>query len=592
MFRTSFLFGVCAAVAALACSWPSSANAQAGARVTVFPSPGDKFAHPGTQVSFRGVTATRLGQVTATGTRSGARTITLRNHSDGKGVSALFDRPFTPGESVLVNTALNVRNARAGDFRFRVSQEGRPIPRAKVRELPDRASSVQLIHSRHDLRPPRVGVTRRRRGVTRGKLFVTPKIGPGQNGPMILDNRGDLVWFHRVAPGLEANGLEVQRLGGQPVLTWWEGFLNFGVGNGVGKVYDSRYREVATIRAGNGYDGLDPHEIRLTDRGTAVVAIQTLVYRDLSSIGGAKRAQVFDAIVQEIDLPTGLVLYEWHSLDHVSIKESYTKPPKRTGNLFDYFHINSIEETRDGHFVVSGRNTWGVYKIDKYSGRLHWRLGGKRSSFRMRKGTRFAWQHDARVQRSGRITIFDNGAAPNVAPHSRGIALRISRKSGARLAKNYRHSSRLLSPSQGNMQRLPNGNVLIGWGQNPVWSEYSPRGRELYSARLSKGNMSYRAYRFPWAGSPARAPDIAASTDGRTTKVYASWNGGTGVTRWVVLAGDQPGALAPAGSVRRDGFETLARVGGARRFVAVRAMTSDNKVLGTSRVIAPSVQRR
>jgi hypothetical protein len=382
--------------------------------------------------------------------------------------------------------------------------------------------------------------------------------------------------------------LQVQRLNGRPVLTWWEGYLNYGVGNGVGKIFDAQYRQIGEIKAGNGYDGLDPHEIQLTDRGTAIVAIQTLVYQDLRSIRGARNAQVFDAIVQEIDLPTGLVLYEWHSLDHVSIRESYTRPPKRDRHLFDYFHINSIEEAPDGRFILSARNTWGVYKIDQYDGRVHWRLGGKRSSFKMGRGTRFAWQHDARVQRSGTITIFDNGAAPPVAPHSRGIGLRVNtRTRRASLAKNYRHAGRLLSGSQGNMQRLPNGNVLIGWGQNPVVSEYSPRGRELFNAQLSRGNMSYRSFRHPWSAQPATSPAVAATADRRNTTVYASWNGATTVARWDVLAGDAPGSLARVGSARRSGFETAVRVKGAHRYVAVQAKGADGRVLAASRAVEP-----
>ena len=158
---------------------PAGAAAQAPNRVTVFPSPGNKFAHPGTQVSFRGVAAGRLGAVTIVGSRSGVRRISLRNHSDGKGVSALVDRPFTPGESVSSpppSTSVTVAAATSGSgFPGRA-----PDPPSEGAREARPASAVQFFHSRRDLRPTRVSVTRRRGGVTGGHVFVAPKIGPGR----------------------------------------------------------------------------------------------------------------------------------------------------------------------------------------------------------------------------------------------------------------------------------------------------------------------------------------------------------------------------------------------------------------------------
>jgi hypothetical protein len=565
-------------------------SAEAARRVSVFPSPGTDFARPQTAISLRGVTAQRLGRVAVAGTQSGGHTFRVLTHSDGKGVSLVPDKPFARGETVGVETGLNIRGARNGDFRIGIALTGNPLrARRQPREAPDRRRYVQFFHSRKDLRPPKVRVVRRRRGVRGGYLYMTPKIGPGQNGPMIFDNRGRLVWFQPLAPRYEADGLRVGRYRGRPVLSWWEGLTNFGTGNGLIRMLDSSYRQIATVRAGNGFDGLDPHEFELTPRGTAFVAILSTVYRDLRSIGGSSQAQVLDSVVQEIDIATGLVLFEWHSLDHVSVRESYKPPPKVAGHLYDYFHINAVDESRGGKILVTGRNTWGVYRLNRYTGRVKWRLGGKRSSFRMGRGSRFVYQHDARVMRSGAITLFDNGASPAHHSVSRGIGVRVGR-GRAWLTKDYRHSRRLLSGSQGNMQRLSGGNVLIGWGQNPVVSEYSPGGRELFSARLSPGNMSYRSFRGRWSGAPQAPPDVIASTDGRTTKIYMSWNGATRVARWDLRAGARPTALAAVGSKRPDGFETLARVRGAHRYVAARARDRTGNVLGTSRVVA--VRRR
>jgi hypothetical protein len=89
------------------------------------------------------------------------------------------------------------------------------------------------------------------------------------------------------------------------------------------------------------------------------------------------------------------VLFEWHSLDHVGLDESYKDLPEEAGGTFDYFHINSIEVDHDSNLLVSARNTFTVYKIDRRSGEIIWRLGGKKSDFEMGPGTWMRYQHDA-----------------------------------------------------------------------------------------------------------------------------------------------------------------------------------------------------
>ena len=45
--------------------------------------------------------------------------------------------------------------------------------------------------------------------------------------------------------------------------------------------------------------------------------------RDLSSVGGSRSGVVWQGIVQELDIQTGEVLFEWQSLDHVGLDEIY-----------------------------------------------------------------------------------------------------------------------------------------------------------------------------------------------------------------------------------------------------------------------------
>jgi hypothetical protein len=126
-------------------------------------------------------------------------------------------------------------------------------------------------------------------------------------------------------------------------------------------------------------------------------------------VGGPKDGRVAQGIVQELEIESGEVLFEWHSLDHVGIDETYAKVDQIPGPDLDYFHINSIEVDHDDNLIVSARSTFAVYKIDRETGEIIWRLGGKKSDFEMGPGTRFAYQHDARRQPDGTITIFDNG---------------------------------------------------------------------------------------------------------------------------------------------------------------------------------------
>jgi hypothetical protein len=251
---------------------------------------------------------------------------------------------------------------------------------------------------------------------------------------------------------------------------------------------------------------------------------------------------------------------------------------------FDYFHINSIDVDRDGDLLVSARNTWAVYKIDRKSGKVVWRLGGKRSDFALGTGTRFAWQHDAQRQPDGTITLFDNSATPKVAEHSRAIALRVDeRRRTASVARAFAHPGRLLSWAEGNFQALPGGGGLVNWGfAAPHVSEFASDGRLRFNLRLPTGADSYRAFRFRWEGRPRTRPAAAVRRrdDGRLT-VHASWNGATAVTGWRVLAGPRPDALEPVGSAPRAGFETAIDIDTDAPYIAVQAMTGD-RALRTS----------
>ena len=470
--------------------------------------------------------------------------------------------------------------------------------RAQATSSPmSRPRGAWTFRSRPDLHPPTVHILTSQRGLSPGYIFIAPKKdpeeeGPGQDGPMILDNDGNPVWF-RSAPLGEPDvmSFRAQTYKGRPVLTWWEG-VHGGYGDGEYVIFDDSYREVKRIRAGNGYPG-DHHEFLITTNDTALVTIYAETPYDLSPYGGPKDGLVLDGIAQEIDIETGEVIFEWRSLDHVDVGESYYDPPDDPTNRFDYFHINSVDVDVDGNWLISARRTSAVYKIDRNSGEVIWRLGGEKSDFEIEENDRFAYQHDARRQSDGTITLFDNYGTKDTTERSRGMVLELDEEAmKATLLREYPGGGDHIADTQGNVQTLPGGNVFVGWGSEPYFSEFTEDGELLFNARFEPWGESYRAFRLPWSGEPDENPSVAAEA-GPEDKVtlYASWNGATEVASWRVFAGPGPDDLEILDTVSRHGFETIIETRTAEPYVGVQAEDASGRVLGPAMAVKPEKRR-
>jgi hypothetical protein len=579
-----------------ACVGPSlnESQALAGARVTVSPGPDTRDASPATQISLLGVPAAQLTGISVAGSHSGAHAGRLAPYSQGDGASFVPAKRFAAGETVTVRGRLRegaAASAFAWSFAIGVPDtdgdaggSSRPRPVSRY---------YQHFHSRPELQPPTVTVTAHSPAASAGDLLIAPYSGPGQYGPMILDEDGSLLWFKALAHGTRASDFRVQRYEGKPVLTWWQDpLVAGGSSDSGGAIADDAYRIVRVVRAGNGYQP-DLHEFQLTPRDTAYVTVYDALDCDLRAVGGPTDAAVADTLLQEIDVRTGLVRYEWHSLDHVALADAHTSAAQSSRKTpFDYFHINSVDVQHDGSLLVDSRNTWAAYDVDARTGQVRWRLGGRHSSFKLGAGAAIAYQHDAREQPDGAITFFDNGATPAVHPQSRAIQLRLDTHAmTATLVRVARHDKPLVAGSQGNLQALDDGDWLVGWGEAPYLSEYAPDGAVLFDAHLPAPYESYRAYRLAWSGHPTTAPAVAvvpASARHGATVVYASWNGATEVASWRVLAGSSSANLAPVAARARNGFETaiaLSGVAAARPYVAVQALNSSGVVVGVSHTV-------
>ena len=568
----------------------SDSGAAAANAVTVSPLPGTPDASPTTQISFLGGPGTKVSDVRVAGSASGSHLGSLRAYSTGTGESFLPATPFVPGEHVRVSARVVTDGHRATvRTDFGVAFQA-PVAQAEFPTSGGSADDVQRYTSAPSLAPSSVAITTRAQtGATDGDFFLAPYQGSGRPGPMIVDQSGRLVWFDPLPRGESATNFRPQRYDGATVLTWWQGrILSLGFGQGEDEIYNTSYQPIARVSAGNGYDA-DLHEFLLTPQGTAWIDAFDPVQINLSAMGGSKRSVVSDGVIQEIDVKTGLVMWEWHALGHVPLRDSYSSLPHTT-KPWDYVHLNSIDPSMPGQVLISSRNTCTIFDVNMHSGAFIWRIGGKYPSFHRAPGTFFYYQHDAEWQPGGLVSVFDNGASPDREPQSRGLVLDPDTTTGTvTLVRQFANpDTTLLTSSQGNLANLGDGNWLMGYGGLPNFTEYDASGRILLDASLGRNVQNFRTYLAQWHATPDTQPAIAAQADdsGGLT-VEASWNGATAVSTWTTLAGPTADALKPVATVAKDDFETTIRLDTGARYVAVAARDSAGHTLATSRAIKP-----
>ncbi|HEY3758894.1 MAG TPA: arylsulfotransferase family protein [Solirubrobacteraceae bacterium] len=561
-----------------------------GTSLAVSPLPDSLDASPRTQISLLGVPSAALSKVSVSGSRTGGHSGRLLAYSQGDGASFVPAHAFQPGETVTVHGTLKLaKGSEPFAFHFTVSLPDplRYYPPGK--EPAGKPGEVQHFHSQSQLEPPAVQVTTRTASEAPGDIFLAPYSGPGQDGPMIIDSTGQLVWFQSLPRGIQGTNLQVQQYEGKPVLTWWQGYIPpQGFGQGEEVILNSAYRQVTRVGGGNGYKA-DLHDFHINAaNNTALLTVLNPIHCDLSRVGGPQDGAITDSIFQEIDLRTRLVRREWTALDHVPLTDSYSSPVgSSTEWPFDYFHMNSVDLQPSGELLLSARNTWTLYELNGQTGEVKARAGGKHSTIKMGSGTLTAYQHDATALPDGLISVFDNGGVPTVHPQSRGILVSLNQQTGTEtLAAEYEHPGALKAGSQGDVQALANGNLFLGWGAEPWFSEFSSAGQIVFDARMPNADESYRAYRFEWNGTPGGSPAIAAAAgSGSAVTVYASWNGATDVASWRVLAGSSSHHLAAVGGAPRSGFETAIGLPSAGAYVQVQALSASGAVLGTSAAV-------
>jgi EmrB/QacA subfamily drug resistance transporter len=412
----------------------------------------------------------------------------------------------------------------------------------------------------------------------------------GQSGPLILDNHLAPLWFHAVPENVVASNLTLQRYHGKPALAWWQGYITNAGATVTGEdiVVNQHYQTVARL---HGVDGWVPtlHEIIIRGHNMWVTANKNIPM-DLSPWGGAYNGALVDSAVQEYDLRTGKLIYNWDALKHIPLSDSYGVLPSN-GFPWDAYHINSIQLLPGGNFITSMRDTWAAYKVNKATSKIEWTLGGKHSSFTFGPKANFTWQHDVALHPDGTLTMFDDhccqitsgGIYVTPTAPSRGLALKVDEtRHTATLASEFSHGKSFDADYMGNTQPLSNKRWFVGWGSQPFMTEYDSNGKALFDAVLPRPDLTYRATVQQWVGLPLTSPAGAARTAGGKTTVYASWNGATKLASWRVLAGSG-GQLSAVATTGKVGFETAIPLKQPAKTFQVQALDSSGRVLGTSK---------
>jgi hypothetical protein len=389
-----------------------------------------------------------------------------------------------------------------------------------------------------------------------GLLLITPDGGTGARGAALYDNSGELVWWR--AGGYQNLSQVTYR--GEPALSV---FLNNGTGNAC-LLLDSSYTEIASFSvAGTHTDG---HECQYSPDGSRVLLLGWReVGRDLSAYGGPADAVVVDAVIQERDVASGEITFEWSALDHIPLEETRQA---LTDQRVDYVHANSLEYDSEGTLLMSARNTSTVYKIDTGTGDILWRFGGEASDFVFADPADApSFQHDARRLADGRLSLFDNGNRREPL-QSRGAVYELDERAmTAELVEDLRPAESIFAWSAGSSREQANGNHLVDFGNTGEIVEFGgPSGAEpVFTASLpdEPTTHSYRADRTTdWVGTPAVPPTVdwgAPDADGGRT-LTASWNGATEVAGWRVAVGASVDSLHVLGTVPSTGFATSAEV--------------------------------
>jgi hypothetical protein len=536
-------------------------------------------------------------QFVVEGKQSGLHTGKTILADDHKTVIFKTASPFTPGEQINVNINNLILDPQhiypSLSYSFTVAANQMPgspgsseLAAPPIPNGPPRSAFPNFLTVPQDI--PHFTVTASAATAGEGDIFVAPfywtkaKIG---SYLLILNDQGQLVYYQSVADALDAWDFKEQPNG---MLSYYD------QKNSTFYLMNSHYQVVDSYQAGNGYFA-DLHELQILPNGNALLMAYDAEPMDMSKAvqGGKTNATVTGLIIQELD-PSKNVIFEWRSWDHFSIFDS-TSP--LTDQFIDLVHGNSLALANDGNLLLSSRDLSEITKINLQTGDIIWRLGGKQNMFTF-VGQPFAYQHDVRQLPNGDLTVFDNQGSQQAPAASEGMEYKLDEvNKTVTLVWSFTHAPPVFATFMGNVQKLADGNLVLGWGAPSQVTGYSfvtmaevnPANQTIFELTFDEPYVSYRAFRFPWQGTPATLPALAYKIAGNTLTLGYSWNGATDVTSYRLYGGDSPESLNWIEEKAKTDFETQSQLTDIQQgecYFQVAAMDKDGNEMARSQIIS------
>lgn len=546
------------------------------------PRPDAQMVSAGTTIAIRnGVQLSELPEnlFRVQGSDSGLHSGNTILADDEKTVIFVPDQPFAAAETVSVTVAPGISTATGqrldgASFQFTVSagagqfdtralgREPANVPAAEAGTIPTPPPTEEPDTSSYLTAPdsfPHITVTVPVTDTHPDYTFVSPYYGPDalcQKSAtpryypylLILDDVGEPVFYKQLELCRPAFDFKKQPNG---LLTYFNSATNRF------EALDGWYRLVDTYQAGNGYN-VDLHDLQILPNGHILLMADDPQLINLSEIvpGASPAAVVVGTVVQELDASRN-VIFQWRSWDHISVTD--TNQALIGTPYIRYTHGNAVEMDTDGNILLSSRHLDEITKIDRETGDIIWRWGGKQNEFEFIGGVEpFRYQHDVRRLSNGNISLFDNRTL-QFPQYSRAVEYILDEDDRtATLAWEYRNSPDTYSFAAGNAQRLPSGNTVVGWGNGrPALTETTPAGEKAFQLTFAdSGFISYRSFRFPWAGIPIWPPSLVMQPTAEGVQLAFSWNGATDVVGYEVYAGLSPHTPIFVTEVEKTGFET------------------------------------
>lgn len=424
------------------------------------------------------------------------------------------------------------------------------------------------------------------------------------NTALLLDARGNLVYAHEEAGAI--TNLRVQTYNSAPYLTFWTGDASTSWHHGAGyyKMLDTSYNLAYVITAvGHDNESIsgDYHEFSITADNTALITAYVKTPWNLTYEGGHEEGWIWDCVVQEIDIITNALIFEWRASQHFAfddmIVDSWSSWTGIEADPWDFFHINSASKDTNGNYLISAKFSRSIIYISGEDGEVIWELGGQNNTFEdlsQGNATRFVDPHHATLESAEdntfTLTVFDTEAhflegredVGGSYPMASKIQLHMDYqgREGNNIAKSL---GQFINPNSagivlqgGSISKLDSGDYLVGYGSQSAFAEFTEGGQllcqtqyapftavEETEASVKISSYSHRVYKSQWIGHPNTAPSFFHEGN----NVAWSWNGATGADSWR-LEGQQEqspqsrvGAKAMIpwtrfGMFRHAGFET------------------------------------